>query len=75
MLLYIYGKGKVGKKKVVHGIELECVFLSQNSDLVITNPMGAVADNINGNTIYTSLSIDVKNRHEKSNLIPNLWTA
>ncbi len=75
LLLYIPGKGGVGKNRVVHAIEMGCALLSQNSDLVITAPTGAAADNIGGSTIHTSLAIGIRNRHGKSNAISNLWTA
>ncbi len=75
LLLYICRKDRVGKNKVVHTIELGCTLLSQDSDLVITTPTSATADNIDGSTIYTGLVIDVRNRHKKLNAISNLWTA
>ena len=50
-------------------------FLLQNSDLVITTLMGAIADNIGGSTIHACLIISIKNRNEKLNTIFNLWTA
>ena len=75
LLLYICGNGGVGKNKVIYVIELGCILLLRNSDLVITAPTGTKADNIGGSTIHISLDIDVRNRHEKSNTISNLWTA
>lgn len=75
LLLYICGEGGVRKSRIVHAIELGCALLLRDSDLVITAPMGAAADNIGGSTIHTSLAIGVRNRHGKSNAISNLWTA
>ncbi len=75
LLLYIHGEGGVGKSRIIHAIEMECALLLQNSDLIITTPTGAVANNIGGSTIYTSLAIGVRNRYGKSNVISNLWTA
>ncbi len=75
LLLYICGEGGVGKSRVVHAMEIGCALLSRNSDLVITAPIGAVADNISGSTIHTSLALGVRNRHGKSNAISKLWTA
>ncbi len=75
LLLYIRGKGGVGKSRVGHAIELGCTLLSQDSDLVITTPTDAAVDNIGGSTIHTSLAIGVRNRNGKSNAISNLWTA
>ncbi len=72
LLLYIRVEGGVGKSRAVHAIEMGCALLSQNSDLVITAPTDATADNIGGNTIHTSLAIGVRNRHKKSNTIFNL---
>lgn len=72
LLLYIRGKGGIGKSRVVYAIELECIFLSRDSDLLITTPIGAATDNISGSTILTSLAIGVKNRNGKSNTISNL---
>lgn len=74
-MLYISGKGRIGKSKVVHTIKLGCALSSQNLDLIITAPTDAVADNIGGSTIHTSLAIIVRNRYGKSNTISNLWTA
>lgn len=71
LLLYIRGEGGVGKSRVVHAIELGCTILSRDSDLVITAPTGAAADNIGGSTIHTTLAIGVRNRHGKSNAISN----
>ncbi len=75
MLLYIRDKSGVKKSRVIHVIEIRYAFLSQNSDLVITALTGAAADNISGSTIHMSLAIGVRNKHEKSNAISNLWTA
>ncbi len=75
LLLYICGEGGVGKSRVVYVIELGCTFLSRDSNMVITAPTGAAADNIGGSTIHTSFAIGVRNRNRKSNAISNLWTA
>ncbi len=75
LLLYIRGEGGVGKSRVVHAIELGCNLLLRDSDLVITAPTDAAADNIGGSTIHTSLAISIRNRHGKSNILSSLWTA
>lgn len=75
LLLYIYGEGRVGKSRIVHAMEIEYGLLLQDLDLVITIPTRVIANNIGGSTIHTSLAIGIKNRHENSNAISNLWTA
>lgn len=63
LLLYIYGKGKVGKNRVVQAIELEYTLLLQNSDLVIIALMGATTNNIGNSIIYISFVISVKKKY------------
>lgn len=71
-MLYICSKNGVEKKRVLYIIELRYIFLLQNSDLIITALISTIADNINANIIYTSLTISIKNKHKKSNTIANL---
>lgn len=72
MLLYIYGKGKVRKNRVVRVIELRFTLLSQDSDLIITAPTTAAADDIGSSTIHTSLDMGIRNQQGKLNAILNL---
>ena len=72
LLLYICSKGRVEKSEFVYAIQLGYTFLLQNSDLVITILMGALANNISDSIIYTSFAISIKNKHRKSNKIFNL---
>lgn len=71
LLLYIYGKSGVRRTKIIYAIELRCVVLLRDFDLVITIPKSGAANNISGSTIYTSFAIGVKNRYKKSNTIFN----
>ncbi len=75
LLFYIHGESGVGKSRVIHAIELGCNLLLRDSNLVITAPTGAIADNIGGSTIHTSLAIGIRNRHRKSNILSSLRTA
>lgn len=72
MLFYISNKGGIGKNKVVHAIKLKYAFLLQDFDFIIITLASVIANNIDSSTIYTNLTINVKNRYKKSNTITNL---
>lgn len=75
LLLYICGKIRVGKSRVLHAIELKFPFSLINFDLVITALTDAIAENIGGSIIHISVAISVKNRHGKLDLISNSLIA
>lgn len=55
-------KARLEKKKVVYTIELECIFLLQDSNLIIITQTDAIADNISISIIYTNLIISIKKK-------------
>ncbi len=75
LLLYIYSQSVIGKNRVIHTIEIECAFLLQDLSLVMTTLTSTTADNIDSSIIYKNLAIGIKNKHEKLNIISNLWIA
>lgn len=54
-------------------IYLEFSFLKRRSELVITAPTEAVADNIGGITIYCASSIDGCVKNNKQRVVKSLW--
>lgn len=74
-MLYICNEGKVERSRVIYATKLGYTLLLQDFDLVIIIPIGATISNIDGNIIYTSLAIGVKNMFRSSNTISKLWMA
>ena len=57
MLLYVGGEGGVGKSQVIKAIVAGMDLIDRKSKVILMAPTGAAADNISGNTYYTSLGI------------------
>lgn len=73
LLLYIWGESGVGKSWVVNAIELGFSLLSCRANLVLAALTGAVASNIEGNTIYICLGISIRNNQERTNKVSSIW--
>ncbi len=58
LLLYVRGKGGVGKSRIVEAIHLGFSFLKRRKELLIAAPTEAATANIGGATIHGVLSID-----------------
>lgn len=74
LLLYIWGKYKVGKSRIVNAIKLRFSLFFYKADFVLAAPIGAAISNIEGNIIHICLEIGVKNNQEKTNKVSNIWT-
>ena len=59
MLLYIRGEGKVGKSQVIKAIVTGIDLILYKDKVIFIAPIGAAADNISGNTYYTTLGISL----------------
>ncbi len=59
MLLYIGGKGGVGKSQVIRAIVAGMDLINCKEELILIAPTGAAAVNIASNTYYTSLDISI----------------
>ena len=68
-MLYIKDKRGVDKNQVIHAILLGCIFLLQEFYLVCTSLIDATNNNIGGSIIHISLTIFVRNKHEKLSLV------
>ncbi len=71
LLIYIRGKGGVGKSRVVKAIEMGFILLSRRKKLVISAPTSSAANGIGGNTVHTVLGVNnqaEKNYQAKSNM-------
>ncbi len=58
LLLYVRGKGGVGKNRIVKAIYLGFSFLKRRKELLIAASTRAITANISGATIHRTLSID-----------------
>ena len=58
LFLYVKGKGGVGKSRVIKALQLGYSMLERSRELAIIAPTGAAANNIDGSTIHTALSIN-----------------
>jgi hypothetical protein len=59
MLLYVGGKGRVGKRQVIKAIVASINLIYRKDEIILIAPMGAVANNISGNTYHTCLGISL----------------
>ena len=59
MLLYIRGKGEVGKSQVIKAIVAGMDLIFYKDKIILIAPTEATADNINKNTYYTALGISL----------------
>lgn len=66
-MLYICGKGKIRKNRIVHAIELGCTLLLQEFDFVINALIDTSVDNISSSIFHISFAIGVKKRYGTSN--------
>jgi hypothetical protein len=58
-LLYIRGKGGVGKSQVIKGIEAGMDLIYCKHKVILMALIGAAANQIGGNTCHTSLGISL----------------
>jgi hypothetical protein len=58
-LLYIRGKGGVGKSQVIKGIEAGIDLIYHKHEVILMALIGTVADQIGENTCYTSFGISL----------------
>ncbi len=64
LLLVIRGKGNVGKSQVIKAISQVYNIISKSNSIFITAPTKAVANNISGSTLHTTLEIDIRKTKE-----------
>ncbi len=58
LLIYIRGKRRVRKSKVVKAIVINFILFCKRKKLVISMPTGSVANGIDRNTMHIVLNID-----------------
>ncbi len=58
LLIYIRGKGGVGKSRVVKAIEMSFILLSRRKELEISERTGSAANGIGGSTVHTVLDVN-----------------
>jgi hypothetical protein len=59
ILLYIRGKGRVSKSQVIKGIKAGIDLIYCKHKVILIALIGAIANQIGGNTYYTSLGISL----------------
>ena len=77
MLLYIGGEGGVGKSRVIKAIVAGMDLIERKDEIILLAPTGAAADNIDGNTIHSSLGIGIISQKQRVNVSPRvkkLWS-
>ena len=75
LLLYVGGEGGVGKSQVIHEISAGMELLNRKQEVILMGFIGVAASNINGNTYYTALGLQIGNqqRNQVSSRIRSLW--
>ncbi len=73
LLFYIQREGRVGKIRVVKGIELGFLLFFCRVDLVFAALIRVVTSNIEGSMIYTCLGIGVRLSKRRSNKVSSMW--
>src|SRR5579871_6963858 len=76
MLLYIGGEGGVSKSQVIKAIVVGMDLILRKNEVILMAPIGAAADNIDGNTCHMALGISIA-RTPKSTISPRirkLWS-
>ena len=75
LLLYVGGEGGTGKSQIIKSIVAGMDLINRKEEIILLAPTGAAADNINGNTIHTSLGISIgKKRPPKASpRVKRLW--
>ena len=71
ILLYIRGKGRVSKSQIIKGITTSIDLILYKDKVILIAPIRAAADNISGNTYYTSLGISI-NKSRETNISPRV---
>jgi hypothetical protein len=76
MLSYIGGEGGVGKSQIIKGIVASMDLILCKEEVILIAPTGAAADNIGGNTYYTSLGISIAKTQKTTvgTCIRKLWS-
>lgn len=69
------GEGGVGKSQVIHGICAGMELLNRKQEVILMGPTGVAASNINGNTYYTALGLQLggQQRGQVSPRVRSLW--
>jgi ATP-dependent exoDNAse (exonuclease V) alpha subunit len=61
--MYIGGEGGTSKTRIIEAVVAAMTLLHRDREIILMAPTGAAADNIDGNTFHSSLSIQ-KNHHD-----------
>jgi anion-transporting ArsA/GET3 family ATPase len=67
MLLYVGGKGGVGKSQIIKATTAAIDLLHRKNEIILMAPIGAAANIIGGSTYHTSLSISL-NRYRRAGI-------
>jgi len=59
LLLYVGGEGRVGKSQIIKSIVAGIDLIRYKDKVILMAPTRAAADNIGGNTYYTTLGISI----------------
>ena len=62
LLMYVGGEAGTGKSRIVKAVEIALSLLRRHAEIVLMAPTGSAADNIDGNTYHTTLSMSIGNK-------------
>lgn len=60
LLLYVKGKGEIGKNRVIYTLEMSFTLLNKRNELMISALIECAAESIRGSIVYTALSISTR---------------